>query len=150
MSSFDLVIRNGSIVDGTGAAPFKADIGVRSGRIAAIGSGLAAGTEEIDATGQIVTPGFVDIHTHYDGQATWDERLQPSSWHGVTTAVMGNCGVGFAPCKPQDHDRLIRLMVVPRAGRLGQTFQLGTLRWIDAEPPPEHLQRVARAAADNG
>jgi N-acyl-D-aspartate/D-glutamate deacylase len=104
MSSFDLVIRNGSIVDGTGAAPFKADIGVQNGRIAAIGSGLAAGTEEIDATGQIVTPGFVDIHTHYDGQVTWEDRLTPSSFHGVTTAVIGNCGVGFAPCREADRD----------------------------------------------
>lgn len=110
MSSFDLVIRNGSIVDGTGAAPFKADIGVQNGRIAAIGSGLAAGTEEIDATGQIVTPGFVDIHTHYDGQVTWEDRLTPSSFHGVTTAVIGNCGVGFAPCREADRDVLVRLM----------------------------------------
>src|SRR3990167_1438038 len=108
--AFDLVIRGGGVVDGSGAPAFIADIGVKNGLIAAIGPNLPAGTEEIDATGKIVTPGFVDIHTHYDGQATWDERLQPSSWHGVTTAVMGNCGVGFAPCKPEDHDRLIRLM----------------------------------------
>jgi N-acyl-D-aspartate/D-glutamate deacylase len=97
-------------VDGTGAAPFEADVGVKDGAIAAIGRIAGAGAEEIDAKGQIVIPGFVDIHTHYDGQATWDGRMQPSSWHGVTTVVMGNCGVGFAPCKPADHDRLIQLM----------------------------------------
>ena len=108
--AYDLVIRGGSVVDGTGSAPFEADVGVKDGAIAAIGRIAGAGAEEIDARGQIVTPGFVDIHTHYDGQATWDERLQPSSWHGVTTVVMGNCGVGFAPCKPGDHDRLIQLM----------------------------------------
>ncbi|MDP2259123.1 MAG: amidohydrolase family protein [Caulobacter sp.] len=108
--AFDLVIRGGTVIDGSGGAPYAADVGVRDGLIAAVGPNLPAGAEEIDAAGRIVTPGFVDIHTHYDGQATWDERMQPSSWHGVTTAVMGNCGVGFAPCKPQDHDRLIRLM----------------------------------------
>ena len=97
---YDLVIRNGTVVDGTGAAPREADVAVRDGRIAAVGKVAGAGAEEIDAKGRIVTPGFVDIHTHYDGQATWDRALAPSSWHGVTTAVMGNCGVGFAPCKP--------------------------------------------------
>ncbi len=108
--AFDLVIRNGTIVDGSGAPGYEADVGIKDGRIAAVGRIGGAGAEEIDARGQIVTPGFVDVHTHYDGQATWDERLQPSSWHGVTTVVMGNCGVGFAPCRPDDHDRLIRLM----------------------------------------
>jgi N-acyl-D-aspartate/D-glutamate deacylase len=107
---FDLVVRGGTIVDGTGGAPFVADVGVKNGLIAEIGQALAPGAEEIDATGRLVTPGFVDIHTHYDGQATWDTRLNPSSGHGVTTIVMGNCGVGFAPCRPQDHDRLVRLM----------------------------------------
>ncbi|HEY8698256.1 MAG TPA: amidohydrolase family protein [Rhizomicrobium sp.] len=107
---FDLVIRNGTLADGRGGPLFEADIGVRGGTIAAVGQGLAAGREEIDASGRLVTPGFVDIHTHYDGQATWDPRLQPSSWHGVTTVVMGNCGVGFAPVRPTDHGRLIELM----------------------------------------
>ena len=108
--AFDLVVRGGTVVDGSGAARFEADVGVKDGRIAAVGRISGAGAEEIDARGQIVTPGFVDIHTHYDGQATWDGRMQPSSWHGVTTVVMGNCGVGFAPCRPADHDRLIQLM----------------------------------------
>ena len=108
--AFDLVVRGGTVVDGSGAARFEADVGVKDGRIATVGRISGAGAEEIDARGQIVTPGFVDIHTHYDGQATWDGRMQPSSWHGVTTVVMGNCGVGFAPCRPADHDRLIQLM----------------------------------------
>jgi N-acyl-D-aspartate/D-glutamate deacylase len=108
--AFDLVIRGGTVVDGTGGATFGADVAVKDGRIAQVGRVAGSGLEEIDARGRIVTPGFVDVHTHYDGQATWDSRLQPSSWHGVTTVVMGNCGVGFAPCRPADHDLLIRLM----------------------------------------
>lgn len=108
--AFDIVLRGGRVYDGSGSAPYEADVAVKDGLIAAIGPNLPAGRQEVDARGMIVTPGFVDIHTHYDGQATWDERLQPSSWHGVTTVVAGNCGVGFAPCKPEDHDRLIRLM----------------------------------------
>ena len=108
--AFDLVIRGGNIVDGGGGPGFEADVAVKDGVIAAIGQINGAGAEEIDARGKLVIPGFVDIHTHYDGQATWDARMQPSSWHGVTSVVMGNCGVGFAPCRPEDHDRLIRLM----------------------------------------
>ncbi len=107
---YDLVIRNGMLVDGTGTAPIEADVGVKAGVIAAVGRIVGRGAEEIDARGKIVTPGFVDVHTHYDGQATWDHRMQPSSWHGVTTVVMGNCGVGFAPCRRDDHERLIKLM----------------------------------------
>jgi N-acyl-D-aspartate/D-glutamate deacylase len=106
----DLVIRGGTVVDGTGTPPLTADVAVERGVIVAVGRVDGEARRVIDADGAIVTPGFVDIHTHYDGQATWDERLAPSSWHGVTTLVMGNCGVGFAPCRPSDHDRLIELM----------------------------------------
>lgn len=107
---YDLVIRGGTIVDGTGGAPFTGDLAVSGDRIAAIGAVNGAGTEEIDARGMVVTPGFVDVHTHYDGQVTWEQRLSPSSDHGVTTVVMGNCGVGFAPARPQDHELVIKLM----------------------------------------
>ena len=112
--AYDLVIRGGTLVDGTGAPAVPADIGIRGGRIVAIGVApdavAARATEVLDATGCIVTPGFVDVHTHYDGQATWDEVLEPSSPHGVTTVVTGNCGVGFAPVRPGEEDRLIELM----------------------------------------
>ena len=107
---FDLVIRGGTVVDGTGGTPFVADVAVDRDRIVAVGENLGAGAKEIDASGKIVTPGFVDVHTHYDGQATWDAEMAPSSWHGVTTVVMGNCGVGFAPAKPDRHEWLISLM----------------------------------------
>ncbi len=106
----DLIIRGGRIVDGTGAPAFTGDIAIDAGRITAVGTITAKGREEIDAAGLTVTPGFVDIHTHYDGQATWDSEMAPSAWHGVTTVVMGNCGVGFAPAKPDKHDWLIGLM----------------------------------------
>lgn len=110
MARLDCVIRGGTIVDGTGVAPREGDVGIADGKIVAVGTVADSGAEEIDAKGLLVTPGFVDIHTHYDGQATWDSQLAPSSWHGVTTAVMGNCGVGFAPVKPGDRDRLVELM----------------------------------------
>ncbi len=106
----DLVIRGGEILDGDGGEPRAGDLAIDDGLISAVGEVAGSGAEEIDARGLLVTPGFVDIHTHYDGQATWEGRMHPSSWHGVTTVVMGNCGVGFAPCRPGDHDRLIRLM----------------------------------------
>ena len=108
--AYDLVIRGGTVVDGTGAPAYEADVAVKDGVIVSVGSVRGQGVEELDARGHLVTPGFVDIHTHYDGQATWDDRMQPSSLHGVTTVVMGNCGVGFAPCRPDDHERLVRLM----------------------------------------
>ena len=106
----DLVIRNGTIIDGTGAAPFVGNIAIDGDRIVEVGAVRDRGRREIDATGLTITPGWVDIHTHYDGQATWDEVLAPSSWHGVTTAIMGNCGVGFAPVRPDAHTFLIDLM----------------------------------------
>ena len=96
----DLVIRGGELADGHGGPLRQADVAVDQGRITAVGTLPGAGREEIDARGKLVTPGFVDIHTHYDGQATWDPVLAPSSIHGVTSLVMGNCGVGFAPAKP--------------------------------------------------
>src|SRR3990167_6174511 len=107
---FDLVVRNGTVLDGAGAEPREADVAIKDGSIAAVGKIAGAGQEEIDAKGLAVTPGFVDIHTHYDGQATWDDRFTPSSGHGVTTVLMGNCGVGFAPCRPEDRDTLIKVM----------------------------------------
>src|SRR5262245_30047840 len=95
----DLVIRAGQVADGRGGEPVPADVAVTDGRIVAVGEVDGFGHIELDATNRLVTPGFVDIHTHYDGQVTWDTSLAPSSWHGVTTAVMGNCGVGFAPVR---------------------------------------------------
>ena len=106
----DLVIRNGRVVDGTGAPERAADVAIDGGRITAVGTVDARGTQELDADGAVVAPGWVDVHSHYDGQATWDQELAPSSWHGVTTLVMGNCGVGFAPAAPDKHDWLIGLM----------------------------------------
>ena len=96
----DVVIRNGTVIDGRGGRPVMADVAVDDGRITAVGTVDDPGREELDATGLAVTPGFVDVHTHYDGQVTWDPLLTPSIWHGVTTVVMGNCGVGFAPAGP--------------------------------------------------
>ena len=109
-AQYDLVIRGGTIVDGSGAERFTADVAVKNGVIVGVGDISGSGEREIDAAGKVVAPGFVDIHTHYDGQATWDQEMAPSSWHGVTTVVMGNCGVGFAPAKPDRHEWLISLM----------------------------------------
>jgi N-acyl-D-aspartate/D-glutamate deacylase len=106
----DMVIRNGTVIDGTGAAPFEADVTIAGGKIAAVGKFAGRGREEIDARGMLVTPGFVDPHTHYDAQATWSSRITPSSWNGVTTTLFGNCGVGFAPCLPSQRDMLVKLM----------------------------------------
>jgi N-acyl-D-aspartate/D-glutamate deacylase len=110
MNMHQLVIRNGTVIDGTGGARRVADVAVNNGVITEVGKVTGRGHREIDAEGHLVAPGFVDIHTHYDGQASWDQHLAPSSWHGVTTAVMGNCGVGFAPAFAHNHDRLIELM----------------------------------------
>src|SRR3954467_11541460 len=105
-----LVIRGGTVADGFGGELFEADVAISDDRIVEVGKVSAKGAEEIDARGKLVTPGFVDLHTHYDGQVTWANDISPSSQNGVTTAIMGNCGVGFAPCKPADHQRLIQLM----------------------------------------
>ena len=120
---YDLIIRNGTVIDGTGADRKVADIAITNGRIMKVGEVQGDAKKEIDAKGKLVTPGWVDIHTHYDGQATWDPILAPSSWHGVTTVVMGNCGVGFAPVKPDDRDFLIELH-----GRRGGHPRCGALR----------------------
>ena len=108
--SYDLVVRNGTVVDGLGGEPYRGDVAVSGGVIVAVGTVDTPGTREIDATGLLVTPGFVDLHTHYDGQAIWSDRMSPSSSHGVTTAFMGNCGVGFAPCRAEDHEVLVDVM----------------------------------------
>ncbi len=110
MTEASLVIRGGTVVDGSGGAPFLADVAVAGGRIVAVGPNLPPGAEEIDATGLLVTPGFVDVHTHYDAQATWSARLDSSTLNGVTTVLVGNCGVGFAPCLPANRDKLVELM----------------------------------------
>jgi N-acyl-D-aspartate/D-glutamate deacylase len=106
----DLVIRGGTVVDGTGGAAFTGDVAITGGKVVERGRVEGEGREEIDATGMLVTPGFVDVHTHYDGQVTWDPQLTPSTWHGVTTVVMGNCGVGFAPVRENQRDMAIKLM----------------------------------------
>ena len=107
---FDLVIRNGTVVDGTGKARFRADVAIEGGRIVEVGKVTGAARRTIDADGLLVTPGFVDIHTHYDGQVSWDSLLAPSSINGVTSIAMGNCGVGFAPARVDKHDWLINLL----------------------------------------
>jgi N-acyl-D-aspartate/D-glutamate deacylase len=110
MSEHDLIIRGGTVVDGTGAEARTADVAISDGIVTEVGALDGTAERTIDADGLLVTPGFVDIHAHYDGQASWGERMIPSSWHGVTTVVAGNCGVGFAPVRPTDHQRLIELM----------------------------------------
>ncbi|XOV85232.1 MAG: amidohydrolase family protein [bacterium] len=110
MTGYDTIIRGGTVVDGTGTAARTADVGISNGLITDVGQLSGKAGQVIDADGALVTPGFVDIHTHYDGQATWSNRMSPSSHHGVTTVIMGNCGVGFAPVRPADHDVLIELM----------------------------------------
>jgi N-acyl-D-amino-acid deacylase len=137
----DLVIRSGTIVDGTGAARFVADVAIDGGVITAVGQISASGREEIDATGKVVAPGFVDIHTHYDGQATWDSEMAPSSWHGVTTVVMGNCGVGFAPARKEKHEWLIGLM--EGVEDIPGTALAEGMKW-DWESFPDYLDALER------
>src|SRR5271170_682742 len=139
--SADLVIRNGVVYDGTGGPPQRRDIAVEDDVIVAVGDDIGSGRREIDAEGLLVTPGFIDPHTHYDGQATWDPWLAPSSHHGVTTVAMGNCGVGFAPVAAEFHDGLIEMMEgvedIP-----GTALHEG-LRW-NWESFPQYLDALER------
>ena len=143
--SYDLIIRNGTIVDGLGGEPFVGDVAVSNGVIAAVGAVDGDAAREIDATGLLVTPGFVDLHTHYDGQAIWSDRMTPSSAHGVTTAVMGNCGVGFAPCRAEDHDVLVDVMA--GVEDIPGVVMVDGLPW-DWETFPEYLDAVESRMRD--
>ncbi len=140
-NAYDLIIRSGTIVDGTGNDSFEADIAISQGRIAAVGKVAGKGREEVDAKGLLVTPGFVDLHTHFDGHVTWESRPKPNTGHGSTTIVVGNCGVGFAPCKPRDRELLIKLMEtvedIPFAD-----LEKG-LPW-DWETYPEYIEALGR------
>ncbi|MBL6688423.1 MAG: amidohydrolase family protein [Pseudomonadales bacterium] len=146
MATFDAIISNGQVFDGTGSPPKHVDIGIKDGVITAIGA-LTDGDAEIriDASGKIVTPGFIDVHTHYDGQATWDQHLAPSSNLGTTTVVMGNCGVGFAPCRQSDHEVLIHLM--EGVEEIPETAMNEGLPW-DWESFPEYLDSLDRRPRD--
>ena len=137
--TFDLLIRNGAIVDGLGGEPYVGDVAIRDGVIAAVGRVDGDAVREVDATGLLVTPGFVDLHTHYDGQAIWSDRMTPSSAHGVTTAVMGNCGVGFAPCRAADHDVLVDVMA--GVEDIPGVVMVDGLAW-DWETFPEYLDAL--------
>ncbi|KUI36357.1 amidohydrolase [Mycobacterium sp. IS-1496] len=143
--TLDLVIRNGTIVDGLGGEPYVGDVAVSGGVITSVGAVEERGEREIDATGLLVTPGFVDLHTHYDGQAIWSDRMTPSSAHGVTTAVMGNCGVGFAPCRPEDHDVLVDVMA--GVEDIPGVVMVDGLPW-DWETFPQYLDAVDARARD--
>lgn len=140
MAEYDLIIRNGHVVDGSGGKSGILDVAVKDGLIQAVGENLPdTASNEINAAGLIVTPGFVDVHTHYDGQATWDSHLNPSSNLGTTTVVMGNCGVGFAPCKPEDRDVLIQLM--EGVEEIPETAMAEGLPWT-WESFPEYLDTL--------
>lgn len=142
---YDLVIRGGTIVDGSGGEPFGGDVAVRGRSIVAVGAFGGRGVEEIDAAGRIVTPGFVDIHTHYDGQITWENRLAPSSGHGVTTVVMGNCGVGFAPARPHQREMLIKMM--EGVEDIPEAVMTEGLPW-NWETFPDYLDAIEQRHAD--
>ncbi len=145
MAAHDLVIRGGTIVDGSGGTPYAGDVAVRDGLIVAVGQVEGQGAREVDAAGLLVTPGFVDIHTHYDGQVTWENRMMPSSAHGVTTVVMGNCGVGFAPCRAEDRPALIGLM--EGVEDIPEVVMTTGLPW-NWETFPEYLDAVAARRFD--
>lgn len=145
MSKLDLLIRGGTIVDGSGAEPFVGDVGIKDGRIVEVGEVTRPAEREFDAQGFYVTPGFVDIHTHYDGQVTWENRMMPSSLHGVTTVVMGNCGVGFAPCRPEDRAALVALM--EGVEDIPEAVMSSGLPW-SWETFPEYLDAVAAREYD--
>ena len=144
MAQYDLVIRGGTVIDGSGGAPFTADVAINGAIIAAIGDGLE-GRETIDAVGKIVTPGFVDAHTHYDGQVTWEERLSPSSDHGVTTVVMGNCAIGLAPCRPEERELLIE--VISGVEDIPEPVMAAGIPW-KWETFPEYMDFLATRKAD--
>ena len=143
--TYDLLIRNGTIVDGLGGDPYTGDVAVSDGVIAAVGAVDGDAVREVDATGLLVTPGFVDLHTHYDGQAIWSDRMTPSSAHGVTTAVMGNCGVGFAPCRAADHDVLVDVMA--GVEDIPGVVMVDGLPW-DWETFPEYLDALESRRRD--
>jgi len=142
---YDTIIRNGTIIDGSGGEPYRADLAIADGRIAAIGQNLGAAKEEIDATGCIVTPGFVDVHTHYDAQITWADRLGPSTDHGATTVIMGNCAVGIAPCRPDDRERLIEVMA--GVEDIPEAVLVDGVPW-NWETFPEYLDAIEQRHAD--
>lgn len=152
--SYDLLIKNGLVYDGDGGAPIRADIGVKDGIIAEIGACSADADRTIDADGAIVTPGFIDLHTHYDGQVSWDDKFEPSVYHGVTTVVMGSCGVGFAPVHETDHDKLVRLMegvedIPGTALSEGLTWQWESFEdYMDAIDYPHTIDFAAQVVHD--
>ncbi|HEY3747104.1 MAG TPA: amidohydrolase family protein, partial [Gemmatimonadaceae bacterium] len=140
MAEHDIIIRGGKVVDGTGSDPRSADVAITDGVITEVGAVEGRASREIDADGALVMPGWVDIHSHYDGQVTWENTVGPSSWMGVTSTVMSNCGVGFAPCRPKDRETLIELMEgvedIPGAALAeGLTWQWETF--------PEYLDELA-------
>ncbi|MDH7640147.1 N-acyl-D-amino-acid deacylase family protein [Sphingomonas oryzagri] len=145
MADYDLILRGGEVHDGLGSPGRIADVAIKDGRIAAIGAIEGSADEEIDASGRLVTPGFVDVHTHYDGQATWENRLAPSSNHGVTTVVMGNCGVGFAPCRPAERAMLVAVM--EGVEDVPELVMTEGLPW-DWETFPDYLDALDKRALD--
>ncbi len=145
MADYDLIVRGGEIHDGTGGPGVIGDVAIKDGRIAAVGVVTGSADEVIDATGKIVTPGFVDIHTHYDGQATWEQRMAPSSSHGVTSVVMGNCGVGFAPCRPEQQKMLIEVM--EGVEDIPEVVMAEGIPW-NWETFPEYLDALSRRELD--